>query len=83
MTVRPKVTMTGLRDGAVIARNATKKLVDLIDEGRALAGAADFTGQFASDLASLVANARKRGIDAETIAAKLREAADALWEGRS
>ena len=80
MTARPKVTMTGLRDGAVIARNATKKLVDWIDDGRALAGVADFTGQFTSDLASLVANARKRGIDAETIAAKLREAANALGE---
>jgi len=69
-------------EAAVKTRNVSKKLVDLIDEGRALAGTADFTRQFAGDLAALVALARKRDIDDETIAAKLREAANALGKGK-
>jgi len=76
--VSKNVTITGLREAAVKAREGSKKLVDWIDEARVFAGTTDFTKQFGSDLAALVADARKRGIDNETIAAKLREAADAI-----
>ena len=78
MKVKPKVTMTGLREAAVKTRDVSKKLVDWIDEGTALAGTADLTEQFASDLAALVAAARKHGTDDATIAAKLREGAEQL-----
>ena len=76
--VSKSVTITGLREAAVKAHEGSKKLVDWIDEARVFAGTADFTEQFGSDLAALVADARKRGIDNKTIAAKLREVADAL-----
>jgi len=78
--VSKNVTITGLREAAVRAREGSKKLVDLIDEARVLAGTGDFTTQFVSDLAALVANARKRGIDNQTIVAKLREVAATLSE---
>ena len=71
------VTITGLREAAFKAHEGSKKLVDRIDEARVLAGTA-VTKQFGSDLAALAADARKRGIDKETIAVKLREVADAL-----
>ena len=76
--VSKSVTITGLREAVVKASEGSKKLVDWIDQARVLAGTTDFTKQFGSDLAALVADARKRGIDNETIAAKLREVADAL-----
>ena len=74
------VTITGLREAAVKAGEGSRKLVHWIDEARALAGTADFTKQLSSDLAALVADARKRGIDNKTIAANLREVADALGD---
>ena len=80
MKIRPNVMMmTELREAAVKTRDVSRRLVDWIDERRAL-GTAEFTKQFAGDLAALVAAARKHGIDAETIAAGLREAANALGE---
>ena len=62
MSVAPKTT---LRDAAMKAREGSKKLVDWIDEARVLAGTADFTNQLGSDLAVLVADARKRGTNNE------------------
>jgi len=80
MKVRPNVMMmTGLREAAVKTREVSRRLVDWIDERRALS-TADFSKQFATELAALVAAARKHGIDAKTIAAGLREAANALGE---
>jgi len=81
--LKARMTITGLREAAVKAHEGSKKLVDWIDEARVFAGTADFTKQFGSDLAALVADARKRGVDNETIAAKLREAADALGKDAS
>jgi len=78
--VSKNVAITGLREAAVQAREGSKRLVDWIDEARVLAGTADYTKQFGSDLAALVADARKRGIDSKTIAAKLHEVANALGE---
>lgn len=74
--------MNALREAAVIAREVAKKLVDWIDEARASAGGRD-TKQFVDNLASVVADARKCGIDDETIAAGLRDAAKALRDGQS
>jgi len=47
---------------------------------RVLADTADYTKQFGSGLAALVAGARKRCIDSKTIAAKLHEVDNALGE---
>ena len=50
MKIRPNV-MIRLREAAVKTSDVSRKLVDWIDGRRALAGTADFTKQFASDLA--------------------------------